>query len=296
MKLANIDRVLLFREDEHGRQFTMTELQKEFGFEPDGTNAYYGVNDANVKGFKATGKALAQKHRALFDDVQNALRASANDEKTLVLGLEPTQAPEPYAFVSANMDLIRQLAAELNAEQQTARSRGKRLNISIRYSSEMNDGGQIQGHNPADYISTFVEIRAVFKQIAPGVLFSFSPALRADLPESLIGQYWPGDENVDVIGGTWYVGSPEQRSTSVANMTAYFLHRIGAGRPFALSEVGGCDSAGANNDAVLSDMLHELEALQLRGVSFKYATVFLASRWGTDATLAFLETANPATA
>jgi len=296
MKIANIDRLLLFREDEHGRQLTMSELQKEFGFEPDGTNAYYGVNDENVHGFKTSGKALSPKHRALFDDVQGALRASSSDEKTVMLGVEPSQAPEPYGFVAANMDLIRQLARELDAEQQTARSAGKRLNISIRYSSEMNDGAQIQGHNPAKYISTHVEIRTAFKQLAPGVLFSFSPALRADLPESLIAQYWPGDAYVDIVGGTWYIGSPEQRAASLENMIAYLLHRIGSGRPFALSEVGGCDASDAGNDGALSDMLHELEALQLRGISFKYVTLFLASKWGADVTLAFLDAGTTATA
>jgi hypothetical protein len=36
-------------------------------------------------------------------------------------------------------------------------------------------------------------------------------------------------------------------------------------------------------------MLHEIEALQLQNISFKYVTLFLASKWGADATLAFLE-------
>lgn len=120
------------------------------------------------------------------------------------------------------------------------------------------------------------------------ILFSFSPAIRADLAEEAIGAFWPGDEFVDVIGGTWYVGGPAQRATSFANMRAYVLHRVGAAKPFAFSEVGGHGPNNVGNDAMLQDMLHEIESMQLHGVSFQYATLFLESVWGVDATLAFM--------
>jgi|GEM_PF-5804846 len=50
----------------------------------------------------------------------------------------------------------------------------------------------------------------------------------------------------------------------------------------------GNDATKAGSDAVLEDMIHELEALQLQNVSFRYATIFLQGVWGVDATLGFI--------
>jgi hypothetical protein len=288
VKLQNIDRVLLFRKDADDQVLMLDDLQAKYKIDPDGTNFYYGINQGNADNLTHTGSALNPTHKAFFAAVLASLRASPDDEKTIVLGVEPSEAPDPYGFVSAHLDLVRRLAADLSAIQAAARSLGKRLNIVVRYSSEMNDRGQSQGRDPSGYRSTFVQARLAFEDAAPNVLFSFSPALRADLQEALITQYWPGDDYVDVIGGTWYIGAPEQRAASIANMRSYFLQRTGTGKPFALSEMGGHDAAKAGNDLVLQDMLHELEALQLQSVSFKYVTIFLQGVWGTDATLEFL--------
>lgn len=289
MKIQNIDRILVFREAPDGHVLTLGELQAKYGLDPDGTNFYYGINQTNADNFSRTGTALNPTHQSFVGNLLHSIQSRTDDEKTLVLGLEPSEPPDPYAFVSANLGLLRQLAVDLDAVQAQASAAGKRLNIAIRYASEMNDHGQIQGRDVAGYKSTFAQARSAFAEAAPNILFSFSPALRADLPESLITQYWPGDEYVDVIGGSWYIGAPGQRTMSMANMRAYFLHRVGAHKPFALSEVGGHDEAKAGNDAVLQDMLHALEALQLQNVSFRYATIFLQGPWGTDATLRFIK-------
>ena len=98
---------------------------------------------------------------------------------------------------------------------------------------------------------------------------------------------------MDLIGGTWYVGAPDQREQSFANMQAYFEHRVDAGRPFALSEIGGRNEDGRGNDAVLRDMMAKLQTLAAKGISFKYATFFLGGAWGTDATLAFVNDGGP---
>ena len=293
MKLGNVDRLLIFREDPNGRVLGLPELQARYGVDPSGTNFYYGINQANVQDSDGTDSALNPTHRAFMDSLLAALKQSADDEKMLMLGVEPPDDSDPnkgrpYAFVASHVNLVERLANDLNGYQQQASDAGKRLMIVVRYASEMNDGSQPQGHDPAGYRSTFVQVRKAFAQYAPKVLLAFSPALRADLPEELIAQYWPGDENVDIISGTWYIGSPGQRAASEANMRAYFIHRIGAGKGFGLDEVGGCNAAGAANDVVLQQMLHDLEALQMQNVSFKYATLFLASKWGTDATLGFL--------
>jgi hypothetical protein len=292
MPIKNVDRLNLFREDAAGHVSTLEQLQQQYGIDPAGTNFYFGINDLNLQNFNATGTALNPTDQDFFDKLQASLAASADAEKTLQLGVEPPETSNPYAFVTANLDMVRQLAADLAGEQGKARANGKTLSIAVRYASEMNDGGQSQGNDPVGYKTTFAQVRQAFAENAPSIPLSFAPALRADLPEALIGQYWPGDDLVDIIGGTWYVGSPAQRAASFGNMRAYFLHRTGAGKPFALSEMGGCETnaagQGTNNDAVLEQMVGELEALQSQGVSFTYVTIFLASKWGADATLRFL--------
>lgn len=296
MKLANIDRLLVFREDAGGHVLGLDQLQQRYGLDPDGTNFYYGINQANVDDSEGTASALNPTHTAFLDGLLLALRNSPDDEKTLMLGVEPPDTSNPYAFVAAHIDLVERLARDLNEYQEQALESGKRLNIVVRYASEMNDGGQSQGHNPAGFKSTFVQVSHAFRQNAPNILLAFSPALRADLPEALIAQYWPGDEYVDIISGTWYIGAPSQITSSEANMRAYFIHRLGVGKGFGLDEVGGSNATGTSNDAVLQRMLHDIEALQMQNVSFKYATLFLASKWGTDATLAFMRPSGQAVA
>ena len=43
----------------------------------------------------------------------------------------------------------------------------------------------------------------MFQEEAPEVCFAFSPAIRTDLNEALIADYWPGDEYVYIVSGTW---------------------------------------------------------------------------------------------
>lgn len=292
MKLQNINRILLFNESPGGSALTLEELQTRYGIDPDGTNFYYGLVQANVDNLQG-GTAFNQYQQQFFTNLLASLAASPDDEKTLVLGVEPNETGDssgPFGFVSKNISLVQQLATELDAMQSQALAGQKRLNIVIRYASEMNttDKDNVYARNPTGFKSTFVQIRTAFQELAPRVLFSFSPGLRGDLDEGMIAQYWPGDQYVDVIGGTWYIGAPAQQQSSVANMRAYFLHRIGANKSFGIDELGGCNAANMGNDAVIQGMLHDLEALQLQRISFTYVTIFLASKWGTDATLSFL--------
>jgi hypothetical protein len=295
MQIKNIDRLLMFNV-QNNQVMTLEQLQAKYHIEPDGTNFYYGINPANVDVFQATGGAFNPTHKTFFDNLIDSLQNSSADEKTLMLGLEPpgkdVVPTNPYGYVNSHMDLVAQLAKDLAAVQQRATDTGKRLIIAMRFASEMNDTGQAQGGNPMAFKVSFAQVRHTFGESAPDVLLSFSPGLRADLDEALIAQYWPGDEFVDVIGGTWYIGAPSQRAASVLNMQRYFIHRLGARKPFALSEMGGAnDAQGNGNDAVLKDMFNQVEALQARNVSFKYLTVFMASlKWGATATLGFLRT------
>lgn len=288
MQINNIENLLIFREDPGGHVLTLDELATRYGYKPAGTNFYYGINQQNVDATQNQATALNATDRDYLNKILISLIQSNDVETTLVLGLEPPDVGDSFTFVLDNLDLMRRLANDLDSLQKQARSANKRLNIHIRYGSEMNSGDQHYGLQPENFKASFIRVRLIFSQIAPGVLFSFSPALRADRDEALITNYWPGSQYVDIIGGTWYIHGPGQRDAAIAMMTTYFVHRINTGKPFALSEVGGGDANYKNNDAVLQDMLHEIETLRNRGISLLYATLFLEDPWGSDSTLGFL--------
>lgn len=293
MKLQNVKRLLLFREDANGHVFGIEELKKRYKIDPAGTNFYFGIDKGTAE--DASGGALwalNPTHRAFFDDLLTSLKSSVSDEYTLTVGLEPKEEKDPFGFVLSNLDLVEHLAKDLNKMQQRARSVNRRLGIIVRYASEMNvvDPKNPYGStNPAGFKKTFIPVREAFKRQAPDVLFSFSPALRADVNGAQIGRFWPGDEHVDVIGGTWYIGAASQRSAAVKLMQDYFINLSVKSKPFGLSEIGGAKGTTGGNDAVLESMLHDLEALEMRHISFKYATIFLSEKWGKDAKLSFLQ-------
>ncbi len=293
MQIHNIDRILVFRQL-RGRLFTLEEIARHYPIDPAGTLTYYGIVEQNVAHFRRTGQALNESHRAVVQNLLASLRAGARDEMTFQLAVEPLQRPRPYDFVAANMPLVEALAIELQACQSQARDFGKRLAVVVRYASEMNDShGAPYAGDPSAFRESFVRIRTAFARHAPHVRFTFSPALRADLDVARIEPYWPGDEYVDVVGATWYVHGDGQRRRGMANMRTYFSDRVGLNKPFGLDEFGGAlgdDQAHyRDNDLMLEDMLHEIEALRSQNVSFAYGTIFLDDRkYGVDATLRFL--------
>ncbi|GEM_PF-2442532 len=290
MNPQNIDRLLVFQ-TAGGNVLTLQALRRRYGLAPAGTNFYYGINQENCDLFATTGSPLNPTHVSFFDGIMASLRTGTADEVTVVLGVEPpsTATTYNYAFVSAHTNVVRALAAALAGMQAQAAAENKRLAISIRYASEMNDRGE-----PEQFKASFAEVRQIFRDAAPGTLFSFSPAIRADVDISKIPEYWPGNDLVDIIGGTWYIHGQVQQAKSTANLRDYVLHSAGADKPFALDEVGGANAAATNNDEMLQFMLHQMAALSAQHVAFQYATIFLASDlWGKQATLAFLDSSEP---
>jgi hypothetical protein len=293
MNVPNIDRLLCFAKD--GEQVMgLDTLQGKYGFEPDGTNFYYGINSANRDRFQIDGNALsADFHQPFFDNVLASLDSSAAPNKTVVLGLEPLEPSSPFVFANQSGDLLRALATELAEYQNQARQNGKALNVVIRYASEMNvdprEGNPYAG-DPEGYKAGFQFAKTVFQGIARDLLFSFSPAIRADLDEADLSSYWPGTDFVDIVGGTWYIGSEHQSQAAASFMQRYFLHRVATGKPCGIDELGGCsdDPNNRQNDQFIRRMLEELASLQNQAVGFRYVTVFLEGKWGEDATLAFL--------
>jgi hypothetical protein len=295
MKVGNIDHVMLFQTS-GGQVLTQEKFAEKFGFEPDGANEYYGLNQANLTNFESRGVALNPSHEAFFRVFLDSLQNSEQPEKTVVLGLEPSER-NSFDFVAAHMDVVRSLARELAARQAEARDRGKQLRIVVRYASEMNDpqgDNNTWGGHPDAFKRSFEEVRTAFREEAPEILFAFSPAIRADVNEDKISDYWPGDSLVDIIAGTWYIHGEEQSDDAKRKIRQYFLHRLGTGKPFALDELSGRErlhpdnQPEGQNDRFIQAMLEALFALREEGVALDYVTLFLELPWGRDARLRFL--------
>ena len=295
MHIRNIDRVLVYREV-RDHVFTLEEIARDYPIVPAGTLIYYGFGEKNVQHYRKTGSALNGDHRTVVENLLRTLRASPDDEKTFQLVVGPTEK-EPFAYVAAHMGVMRQLAVELAEYQAQALAMGKRLNVVVRYASEMNSGTWVYAGDPHSFKPSFIAVRRVFAEHAARIVFPFSPGIRADTLVEDIAPYWPGEEHVDVIGATWYVHGEAQRARGMANMREYFLKPLARGKPFAVDEFGGAEGYGSGepgskyekNDVMLEAMLHELEELRLHGVSFAYGTIFLDDgKYGVDATLRFL--------
>jgi hypothetical protein len=279
-------------------------FRERYGLEPDGVNFYYGLNPAAGDRFKKGGPTLSDQHRRFFDMLVRAALASPRPGFTLNLGLWPFEAADPYGTVERNLPVVRKLAEELRACQDSARHHGKRLEVVVRYASEMNDPhkpSQPWGrpHQPwnaafaAPYRRTLPLVRGIFREAAPAIRFAFSPALRADITGQryeMIREFWPGDEWIDIVSCTWYVGQAAHVETAAAVLSRYVREFAPKGKPFGIDELGGADGP-RGNDAVLQRMFTALSDMRVgeRAVRWDYATLFLhGGRWNADATLAFL--------
>ena len=265
---------------------TLPALAANYGFVPDGTDYFFGADQAAADRVKAGRPALLPDHLRFYQGALNYLLQQSLSELTVIVGVQPQQEPNGFLTVAQNPELITALATELHAYQTQARDQGKTLRFVVRYASEMNDVGSPGPYNarPAAYIQSIQLVRELFRVVAPEILFSFSPAIRADLLGKTppISDYWPGDEVIDVLAGTWYVRG-DQFTKSVALMKQYFT-AFGPGRTCGLDEIGGAIGT-THNDEMLQRMFAELANLPL---SFAYATIYLERDWGTDATLTFL--------
>lgn len=317
MAINGVGRLLYFK---HGNSGVMmpAEFQADprYGFEPAGLNFYYGINDFNVAAIGNTGNALNFDQKQFFqgaNGVEQFALDSAAPEKLVVFGLEPPHlvdfqgtpesgAANPFGFVLNHLDLVTKLADELNAAQNRVRNKSggtKQLSIVVRYASEMNDRPRSEttasssswGHQPALFKQSYASVRAIFSTHAPGVLFAFSPAIRADLNPSAnphhpqlfnLLNYWPGDQLVDYVSATWYVEGHDKLQAATNYFKSYFLQFQAHGKPLGIDEIGGVTN-GSN--AVLSAMITKIDELTAHGTTFSYLTFFLDGRFGQDADL-----------
>lgn len=298
----NVRRLLYFAKDGNDVR-EPAAFRKQYGFDPDGVNFYYGLNAAGAEHHRRHGAALRENHRTFFEMVKRALLLGERKEFLVNLGLWPFEPGDPYGWVADHLPLVQRLAEELHGYQTEAEQRGKRLEIVVRYASEMNDpmkAGQPWGRpfgawdpmHARPYRETLAQVRAVFRAAAPAVRFTFSPALRADITGAryaMIRDFWPGKEAVDAISCTWYAGQAAHVEGAVAVLQRYLDEFGTLGLPFGVDEVGGINGQ-AGNDEVLAKMFQALNQLAMRRPpqEVDYVTLFLQSKWAVDATLRFL--------
>jgi len=292
MKVGNIKSCGYFRHEPQDSASVMTmeafKADPRFGFEPDGVNYYIGISAEGQQILQQEGTTgLNATHQAFFSSLVNETIISDRASKQLTLGIEPLEKSDPFGFVIDNIAWITQIAGMLKGYQSVVKSSGKRLDIVVRFASEMNDrSNTTYGRKPDEYKEAFVKVRQAFKDAAPSVKFAFSPALRVDTDEAELSDYWPGDQYVDAFGGTWYVGKASDFDGAKSTLEKYVLHRVDKGLPFGISEIGGLD--GQDNTAMIRKMLKELNSLSSQGIAFAYVNFFLDSKWGTNINLSFL--------
>jgi hypothetical protein len=292
MPAKNVDRLLCFYEDDRGRQRTLRELNESFPWRPAGTNTYYWITAENAR-LLSESTALPPQDKEFWDGVITDLGQVSQDPVTVILGLEPHDRAEggtAYRFVRDHLSLLSQLAVDLRGYQDQATALGRTLDIVVRYASEMNDpSNKTYGNDPDGYLATFPLVRDLFRTNAPAIRFAFSPAIRGDLRHlNNVHSYWPGDANVDIIGGTWYLGEPNQKSDGIGFLENYVSAFVPKGLPYGLDEMGATAAGGSTRDK-LQEMFGVIADLSGQGVHFTYATVFMQGRFLTSEPLDFLD-------
>lgn len=289
--IPNVAHVCCFIKDA-GNVMTISQFEKAYGFEPDGINMYYGINQTNLDYFNARdGKsALSGDKRRFIETVISSLLRSASPSKYITIGMEPT-GEGAYDFVHKHLDMVTQLAKDLDVYQkkQELADAGKELKIAIRYASEMNDRVSPKtpyAENPAAYKKSFREVRDIFRNHAPKVEFSFSPAIRADIYRKqtagtlkTIDHYWPGDDSVDIVGGTWYIGNEGDSYHSGKLFKEYLKWTEQFNKPYGLEEVGGRDILEPTEMDGGYRLLEMAKQIAASGKKFNYITLFMEAKW-----------------
>jgi|GEM_PF-1916354 len=289
LKLPGISNLLYFAERKYtthegkiARQYLCPiEFAAQEDIDVDGSIYYYGICDSTVTNFHSSNKteALLDGHRYFFNGIKDLLYASEAKCKTAILGLQPPKdKTKHYEYVTNHLDLIKQLAIELKRYHDEALNKDKNFRIIIRYASEMNASDNEWHNNPEEYKSTYRAISKIFKiDVAfTDVQFNFSPVMRIGMDLSTIKQYWPGDDYVDIVSCTWYIGKKEDAENSTKRFDEYFQWAMDKGKPFGIDELGGRNlhytEKSIDNSERISLMMEHLISL---GKQCDYVTTFL---------------------
>ncbi len=311
MPISNVERITFFIDNYYFNNapddghFHFEKFQDIHGFEPQGLNWYIGLTSSKKQQIESENSnsggtsSLTQWDIRFLEDFYQWLLASEEKEKCIIFALEPNDV-NTFAFVGQHLAWIEGIAKQLKSYADKAAGKGKTLKFVIRFASEMNDVGS-QGTNwnkPGMehlFINAYREVRHVFKSVSEEFLFCFSPALRRDMAAQnfakyqRIKNYWPGDDQVDVVSGTWYIGAQDDLPLATAALDRYFSDFGKKGAVLMGLDEFGVSNGTETKDALLKQMCQELS--NLKAIKpFYYATFFLGKNYGVNAPLAFVKT------
>ncbi|HEY0074333.1 MAG TPA: hypothetical protein VGB77_09545 [Abditibacteriaceae bacterium] len=249
--------------------------EQDYGFAPSGVNTYFGFSANAIQNWKSAQASDPQApilgspgnhftHSAQIDRVLDALnQPNGPSVMRVIFALQPEEISDPFGFMHRleSTEALTQMAKELEAKAKKA-APGKRLDIVIRFASEMNTpenkkwGYSNPAATPKEFIRAFKEVRRVFRDVAPIFQMSFSPAVRSDLTFNAttrnskavpgIKDYYPGIANIDFLSGSWYAGSLNNVNGAFSVLEEYFSNYKGLLKThsfkYALDEWGGTKS------------------------------------------------------
>ena len=140
----------------------------------------------------------------------------------------------------------------------------------------MNDAGGSSHYagQPDAFRARFAAVRAIVREESPDLAFAFSPAIRSDRKREDVAAYWSGDEYVDILSCTWYIGDDVQFDEAAAFFQTYFREAARMGKPLGIDEFGGCKTlyrgtpfeTGEDNDTFLQRMSDVIHGLRVGGI------------------------------
>jgi C1A family cysteine protease len=296
----NIGFLLAFDTQDHTTntgQLNLAGLQARYGTSIAGTNMYWGLQDANLD--LPAGQGLQTEASQFITDFVSALPPGGIG--VIDFALEPNSTlvgAEAFADVNARLAKIGDLGTDLATHQTAATNAGKTLRLVVRFASEMNLGsGNLWAGAPDDFRQAWVNVRQALANPQLTFLMNFAPFIYAGATISgndpaAVTQYWPGDDQVDIVGCTWYAGNGADIPGAKNLLDAYFNAFAGKNLSYAVSELGGsCNKAtGLRNTEAVQSMFWHLRNFR-SDQTLDHVTFFLEQPWsGAGVDLGIVQT------
>lgn len=222
-------------------------------------------------------------------------------EVTLMLGIEPSlAATSEECFTEATKEPKLAQLERLGADLTKLQRAHQNLRVVLRIASEMNPqaANEWSNHDPGPFIAAYNTMAERIKKGARDELqageasriqFSFSPLINRHATLAKVRPFWPGPNNVDLIGCTFYSRSgPGQASDDARdNLRDYLEHFIDkTNKSCCIDELGCAEEDGgatrrAGNAQFFRETLSWLGDLQLAR-PIEHATVFVLADWQAD--------------
>lgn len=232
-----------------------------------GTNTFVTIDDKAYNRLHGPRKRVLSE---LSDFITDQLRADIPHlgSKTLFLnvGMEPPPQNLPYLETARARKIVEALSQELAGLRSAFAQAGADLDVVVRFASEMNLGAY--NIAPADhpyslYKDSFTRVGQTLKAADSNIKMSFSPGLNFQGKHNHIAKFWPGVENVDLVGGTFYMNGATADSSiemTIAQICRYLADYRPYGLPFVVDEVGSWDPINRDNNRFTQAMIEAIGA------------------------------------